>query len=307
MNVLISGAHGLVGSALVSEMNGSGHRVATLERAGSSTQAFSNKARSIRWNPEAGEMDREQLADGGPFDAVVHLAGAGIGDSRWSPARKKVIADSRILSTRLLAEAIALLDPMPNVMVCASAIGIYGNRSDEALTEESHLGTGFLADLCKGWEQAADPAREAGIRVVELRSGIVLAAHGGALARQLTLFRTGLGGRLGDGRQYVSWISLDDEIAVILHAIDDPTLGGPVNATSPHPVTNAAFTKALGHALHRPALFVVPRPAIRLAFGSQMADEMILASQRVLPAKLLEHDHQFLHPDLETAFEAVLS
>jgi uncharacterized protein (TIGR01777 family) len=204
-----------------------------------------------------------------------------------------------------LAREIAQLEPSPDVFVVASAVGYYGDRGSEILTEESAAGDGFLARLCQEWESATSPASEAGVRVVNLRSGIVLSVRGGALARQLPLFRLGLGGRLGNGRQFVSWISLDDEVGVIRHAIENPALVGPLNATAPEPVTNAAFTKALGRALHRPAVFVVPRPALALALGAELVDELLLVSQRVVPKKLTSSEFPFVHPRLENALMTV--
>jgi uncharacterized protein (TIGR01777 family) len=256
------------------------------------------------WDPAAGTLDPADLAG---VDGVVHLAGAGIGDRRWSPARRREIVTSRVRSTEVLARALAAMASPPTVLVNASAVGIYGDRGDEQLTEASALGTGFLAELCRAWEAATEPASAAGVRVVRLRSGVVLAAHGGALARQLPLFRLGVGGRLGSGRQWMSWITLRDESAAILRALDDAALEGPVNAAAPVPVTNRDFTRALGSALHRPVVAAVPRAALTIALGAGVAKEVVLASQRVLPAKLEEIGFSFRDPEIDGALGWVLA
>jgi uncharacterized protein len=304
VRVLISGAHGLIGSALAADLSRDGHAVVTLKRPGSKESPSSIEA-SVLWDPAQSAIDRGAFARLGPFDAVVHLAGAGLGDHRWTARRRSEISESRIRSTRLLAAELSNLDPVPAVFVCASAVGIYGNRGDEVLTESSAPGSGFLADLCRQWEAECRPAADAGIRVVNLRSGIVLTSRGGALRRQIPLFLLGLGGRLGTGRQYWSWITLADEIRVIRRAIQDPRFDGPLNSTSPNPVTNAEFTRALGRALHRPVLFAAPRTALGVVLGREMADEMLLASQRVVPERLTLAGHRFGHPDLGGALEAV--
>jgi uncharacterized protein (TIGR01777 family) len=307
VRVLVSGAHGMIAAALIGQLVHEGHSVVTLDRPSSERREVPGRAGSVAWDPAAGVLDRPAMARQGPFDAAVHLAGAGIGDRRWSAARRRQLVESRVASTRLLAGELAAADPPPSVLVSASAVGIYGDRGDEELTEDSLPGDGFLADLCRQWEDATAAAAGAGIRVVNLRSGIVLSAGGGALARQLPLFRLGLGGRLGDGRQWVSWITLADEVGVIRRAMADAGLRGPVNATAPHPVTNAELTRALGRAVHRPALLAVPRPALALALGADLADEMLLASQRVRPARLTSAGHRFEHPDLDAALTAVLA
>jgi uncharacterized protein (TIGR01777 family) len=237
----------------------------------------------------------------------VHLAGAGIGDKRWSARRRREIVSSRVASTAVLVRALAELSRPPATMVSASAVGFYGDRGDEELTEDSGPGTGFLADLCRAWEDATEPAAQAGVRVVRLRSGIVLSAHGGALARQLPLFRLGLGGRLGTGRQWLSWISLADEVGAILHGLDDTALRGPVNATAPTPVTNRDFTRALGRALHRPTVMTVPGMALRIALGPDLASEMVLAGQRVVPTRLTSTGYRFHHADVDSALAAALA
>ena len=306
MKILISGASGLIGSALRAQLLADGHEVATMVRRGPASGGADAESGVIWWNPIEGRIDRSALEREGPFEAVVHLAGAGIADRRWTSARRREIRASRIASTELLSREIAQLDEPPGVFVSASAIGFYGNRGSELLSEGSSHGEGFLAEVCVDWEEATAAAASAGIRVVHLRSGIVLSAHGGALARQLRIFRLGLGGRLGSGRQYLSWISLEDELGVIRRAIDDVTLAGPLNATAPEPVTNMAFTRTLGALLRRPSFWVVPRLPLALILGADLTDEMLLVSQRVLPEKLTEGGHQFAHPNLESALRAIV-
>jgi uncharacterized protein (TIGR01777 family) len=237
----------------------------------------------------------------------VNLSGAGIGDKRWSAARRHEIVASRVQATALLARTLAELARPPSVLVNASAVGFYGDRGDETLTEASARGSGFLAAVCGSWEDATEPAVQRGLRVVRLRSGVVLSAHGGALARQLPLFRLGIGGRLGSGRQWFSWISLPDEVRAILHALDEPAVQGAVNATAPEPVTNRDFTRALGRALHRPSVMAVPGFALRIALGSDLASEMVLAGQRVLPTRLTATGFTFDHPRIETALANLFS
>ncbi|MFQ5915907.1 MAG: TIGR01777 family oxidoreductase, partial [Nitrospinota bacterium] len=239
------------------------------------------------------------------MDAAVHLSGENIGEGRWTAAKKAAIRDSRVKSTRLLAETLARLEQPPRVFVCASAVGYYGDRGEEVLREESPLGSGFLPDLSLEWESAAEPAVQKGIRVVHLRNGIVLSPKGGALAKMLPPFKLGLGGKLGSGRQYVSWISLDDMVGVIRHALERESLSGPVNAVAPNPVTNAEFTQTLGRVLSRPTVFQVPAFTLRLAFG-EMADAALLASARVEPARLLASGYSFRHPELEGALRHIL-
>jgi uncharacterized protein len=297
VRVVVTGGSGLIGRALRPALVAAGHDVVALvRRAPGSGEA--------RWDPAAGVIDAQFPEEAG---AVVHLAGAGIGDRRWSPERKAEILGSRVESTGLLARSIAGLERPPAVMVSASAVGWYGDRGDEVLTEASGPGDGFLASVCRAWEDAADPARAAGVRVVHLRSGVVLARTGGALAKQLRLFEMGLGGRLGGGRQWLSWIALDDEIAAILHVLTDAAVDGPVNLSAPAPVTNAAFTRALGRAVHRPAVVRVPRLALRVALGAEFADELLLAGQRVVPTGLLEAGFAFRHPEIDGALASVLA
>jgi len=306
MHVLVSGSSGLIGTALVDRLVADDIRVTRLVRPSSGTGPRRDGNGIVAWDPSAHALDVTALAAAGPFDGVVHLAGAGVGDKRWSPARKQVILASRTDGTSLLADALAALPTPPPVLVSASAVGYYGDRGDDVLTEESPPGTGFLADVCVAWESAASPAQDAGIRTVLLRTGIVLSAAGGALGRQLPLFRLGVGGRIGTGRQYRSWITLDDEVSTILHCLEDASLSGAVNATGPEPATDAELATALGAALHRPTFLAVPAPALKLALGGEMATDMVLASQRVLPAALTASGFTFAHTDLDEAVHSVL-
>ncbi len=297
MRVVVSGSSGLIGSALCRALEGSGHDVVRLVRR-------TPRPGESSWDPPAGTIDTAGL---GRIDGVVHLAGAGIGDRRWSPARRRLLVASRVGTTALLARTLARLDPVPRVLLNASATGFYGDRGDEVLNEESPAGTGFLADLCRQWEQAVAPAAEAGIRSVRLRSGIVLSAAGGALARQLPLFRLGLGGRLGNGRQWTSWVSGEDWVRAALFLLEHDTLAGPVNMVAPEPVTNGVFTSALGRSLHRPAVLPVPATALRVVFGRGLVDEALLASQRVHPVALEAAGFAFRHRDIDTALPAILA
>lgn len=297
MRVLISGSRGLIGSALVPFLTAQGHAVTRLVRGPARPGGT-----EIPWGPTESKLDPGMLEG---HDAVVHLAGENLAAGRWTPERKAELVDSRAKGTRLLAETLAALAHQPKVLVCASAVGYYGDRGDEILTEESSLGHGFLAELCREWEAASAPAAEKGIRAVHLRFGVVLSPVGGALKKMLLPFRLGVGGRLGSGRQYMSWIVLDDVLPVILRALTDDALEGPVNAVAPSPVTNLDFTKTLGHVLARPTIFPVPAFALRMVFG-EMADETLLASNRVQPAKLLARGFTFSHPELEGALRHVL-
>jgi uncharacterized protein (TIGR01777 family) len=292
MNVLLTGASGLLGSAVAPALEASGHRVTKLRR-GDETGAT--------WSPETGKIN---LAPALPIDAVIHLAGENIG-ARWTAERKRRIRESRVAGTGLLAGTLASLPSRPKVLVCASATGFYGDRGDEWLDESSPPGRRYLAEVCRDWEAATAPAEANGIRVVRLRFGIVLARQGGALAKMLPAFRLGLGGRLGDGRQYWSWITLEDAVSVLLHSLACETILGPVNAVSPEPVTNREFTATLGRVLHRPTIFAMPRFAVNLLFG-EMGREAMLASCRAKPAKLLAGGFQFRAPDLETALQRTL-
>jgi uncharacterized protein (TIGR01777 family) len=294
MNVLISGATGLIGSALMRELEEEGHSITRLTR---SPQGEND----VRWDPGADRIDGSLEG----CDAVVHLAGESIAEGRWTPSKKERIMQSRKKGTRLLAQTIANLSEPPRVMVSASAVGYYGDRGNELLREESAPGSDFLARVCKAWEAAADPAREAGIRVVHPRFGIVLSPRGGALGTTLPLFRLGGGGRIGNGRQWWSWVDLDDVVGVILHALKNGFIEGPVNVGSPNPLTNAEYTKVLGKVLHRPTFFAVPAPALRVAVGG-MADALLLASQRMEPAKLKASGYRFRYPELEGALRHLL-
>ena len=298
MRVVVAGSSGLIGSALCRALHSRGDVVVRLVRRASSGPS------EAAWDPRAGQIEAAALEGA---DAVVNLAGAGIGDRRWTTARRRLLVSSRAESTALLARASARLEQRPRVLVNASAVGIYGNRGDEVLDEHSAPGDDFLSGLCRKWEASTSAAAEADIRTVCVRSGVMLSASGGALGRQLPLFRLGLGGRLGSGRQWVSWISLEDELGVLLRAIDDEALAGPVNAVAPQPVTNRQFTDTLGRVLHRPAVLAVPPPALRLVLGRGLVDEVLLASQRVRPAALEALGHDFAHEELEPALAAVLS
>jgi uncharacterized protein len=295
MKILISGSTGLVGSALVPALQSSGHEAIRLVRSSPSGRQTRNG--SVTWDPKSGELSAVDLEG---IEAAVHLAGENIAASRWTPAQKARIRESRVAGTRLLAETLAKLNTPPRTLVCASAIGFYGDRSDQRLNEDSPAGTGFLADTCREWEASAKPATNRGIRVVHLRTGIVLASQGGALAKMLTPFRLGVAGIIGSGHQYMSWISLDDLVAVISFALLKETLRGPVNAVAPNPVTNHEFTKTLGRVLRRPTVFPMPAFAARLAFG-EMADGLLLASTRVEPKRLMDAGFRFRFPELEAA------
>ena len=296
MNILVTGATGFIGSALVSKLAESGHRITGLRREPRVSGV------GPTWNPEIGQI---HLDDAFPLDAVVHLAGESIAQ-RWTPAVKTRIRSSRVEATRLLSEALIRLPKPPRVMVCASATGFYGDRAGEILNEQSQPGTGFLAETCRAWEAAADPARQGGIRVVNLRQGIVLARHGGALARMLPVFRLGLGGPLGRGRQYWSWIALDDLMRVIELALLDDRMNGPINAVAPQSPTNREFTASLSRALRRPAFLPVPALFVHALFG-EMGREALLASTRVRPAHLLESGFTFLYPELDAALRHLLA
>ncbi len=297
MKVLVTGASGLVGSALVPFLTMGGHRVTRLVR----SQPRPGVA-EMQWDPAAGIQDLTSLEG---MDAVVHLAGENIASGRWTVARKARIRDSRVTGTRTLCEALARLSQPPKVLVSASAIGYYGDRGAEALWENSAFGTGFLPEVCRVWEEATQPAVQTGIRVVLLRIGIVLSPTGGALAKMLLPFKLGLGGIIGSGKQYMSWIALDDVVGAVNHALVTDTLRGPVNAVAPFPVTNGEFTRTLGRVLGRPTVFPVPAFAARLAFG-EMADELLLASTRVEPKRLLATQYTFRCPELDGALRHVL-
>jgi uncharacterized protein (TIGR01777 family) len=297
MIIAVTGASGLVGSALVSALEADGHLVRRLVR-----RDVQDGDREIRWDPAAGTIDAAELEG---IDAVVHLAGENLAARRWNTSVKQEIRESRVRGTRLLAETLAALVNKPEVLVSASGVGYYGDRGADVVDESSPLGTGFLADVCRDWEAATEPARQSGIRVVNLRTGVVIAAQGGALAKMLFPFKLGLGGVIGSGRQYWSWIALDDLVSAIKLALENGALAGPVNAASPEPVTNREFTKTLGRALGRPTIFPMPAFAARLVLG-EMADEMLLASTRVAPRVLLQAGFAFRFPRLETALRSAL-
>ena len=294
MNVLISGATGLIGSALVPELEAKGHTVTRLSRSRSG-------ANTIRWDPSAGTIDGDLEGT----DAVVHLAGESIAQGRWNPDKKRRILDSRVQGTRLLAEKISALATPPKVMVSMSAVGYYGDRGDEVLTEESAPGADFLTRVCREWEAAAEPARRAGIRVVHPRLGIVLTPQGGALGTTLPIFKLGGGGKIGSGRQWWSWVALDDVVGSVLHALTDEGVEGPVNVGSPNPMTNAEYTKVLGKVLGRPTVLPLPAPAARIMLG-EVADALLLASQRMRPARLQATGYAFRYPQLEGALRHLL-
>ena len=295
MNVLVSGASGMVGSALVPLLKSGGESVRRLVRDGGDEH-------DVSWRPERNEIDERRLSS---LDGVVHLAGEGIASGRWTAEKKARIRDSRVKGTRLLCEALARQSSPPRVLVCASAVGFYGSRGDAPLDEESSLGPGFLAELCRDWEGATRPAIDRGIRVVRLRIGFVLSATGGGLARMVRPFRMGVGGVVGSGRQWMSWIALEDLIGAIVHVLKAEALRGPVNAVAPEPVTNREFTKTLGRVVGRPTILPMPAVAARLVFG-ELADELLLSSQRVAPKRLRDSGFPFRWPTLDAALRHLL-
>ncbi len=308
MHLLVSGSSGLIGTALVDAALARGDTVTRLVRASSPGRGGPPRAGTTdaAWEPDTGYVDKDALDAAGPVDGVVHLAGAGVGDRRWNADRKRVIRESRTRGTGLIARTVAGLDPRPRVLVSASAVGYYGDRGGDVLDEGEPAGAGFLAEVCAAWEAATAPAVDAGVRTVTVRTGIVLSRTGGALARQLPLFKLGVGGRIGSGRQYRSWITLEDEVAVLLRCLDDGALSGPVNATAPAPATDARLAEAIGAALHRPAVLPVPSIALAVVLGSEMATDMVLASQRALPTRLTDAGFTFRHPELDEAVRSVI-
>ena len=296
MKTLVAGSSGLIGTALCRQLESEGHEVVRLVRR-QPTQG------ELRWDPEAGELEQEALEG---IEAVVHLGGQNIAAGRWTASVKEQLRQSRVQTTQLLAARLAGLAAPPKVLVCASAIGIYGHRCDEELDEESDTGEGFLAELGRAWEGASAVAAEAGIRVVQARLGIVLSRRGGALAKMLLPFRLGMGGKIGDGRQYVGWISLEDAVAALIYAVKNDALRGPVNLTAPQQVTNAELTRTLGRVLRRPTLLPLPAFAAKLVLG-ELAEEGLLASQRVRPKRLLEAGFEFAYPELEGALRRALT
>ena len=290
MRVAVTGASGLIGHALVARLRQDAHQVVRLVRGPAAS------ADERAWDPTR-ELDPAALAG---MEAVVNLSGANLAEGRWTERRKQELRDSRIGPTRVLAQALARMSTPPRVLVSSSAVGYYGDRGDAPLSEASGAGDGFLARLCVDWEEATAPAEAAGVRVVRIRSGVALSGAGGALVKMLTPFKAGVGGVLGPGRQYMSWISLDDLVAAITHVLADDSLRGPVNTVAPSPVTNREFTRTLGRVLNRPAVAPVPALALRLLFG-EMAEATLLASTRVIPQRLLGARFQFAFPDLESA------
>src|SRR5437868_4126378 len=301
MAIWVTGSTGLVGTALVKALASDGHTVCRLLRPQSKSTSDSKDGFDVAWNPATGELGGAGV---GP-DAVVNLAGASIAGGRWTKDRKALLRSSRIDTTRALVKALAKMNARPRVLVSASAIGIYGDRGDEVLTEESKPGTDFLAGLAREWETEALKAEALGIRVVLARFGIILSRHGGALAKMLLPFKLGLGGRLGSGKQWMSWIALEDVVGVVRFAIENGAVRGAMNVVAPQPVQNAEFTKMLAKALRRPAFFPVPAFALRLTLG-EMADALLLSSQRVTPQVLEKLGYRFLHADLSAALNAVL-
>jgi uncharacterized protein (TIGR01777 family) len=296
MRVAITGSTGLVGTALVEALKANGHTVSRIMR-----DQHKVGADDVFWNPDTAYVDTPKL-DG--TDAIVHLAGEPISRS-WSPEQKKIIHFSRLRGTQLIAEAARAMYRPPQVLISGSAIGWYGDRGDEVLREDSKPGTGFLSDVCRDWEGATEVASRAGIRVVHLRTGIVLSSKGGALAKMLPPFRMGVGGKVGSGRQYMSWVALDDVASAIIYAINTPSLQGPMNVVAPNPATNLQFTKALGKVLNRPTIAPLPALVVKLLFG-EMGETLLLASQRVEPARLLSAGYQFQYPQLEAALRRAL-
>jgi uncharacterized protein (TIGR01777 family) len=294
--ILLTGASGLIGTSLIRNLHAKRISTIPLQR--------TPGPGAVVWNPYAAQPLHDPSRLNG-VTAAVHLAGANVSGKRWSKAYKQEILDSRVKPTKALAGLLAGLPKPPSVLVCASAVGIYGDRGDEELDEASSPGSGFLAEVCIAWEAAAQAARDAGIRVVHLRFGVVLAGQGGALEKMLPIFRLGMGGPLGGGRQWMSWVAISDAIAAIEFALETPQLAGPVNVVAPQPVTNLEFTHALGKAVHRPAIVPAPAFALKLAFG-EMADEALLASQRVVRSRLTEHGFSFAFPRLDSALDEAI-
>ncbi|HVM07429.1 MAG TPA: TIGR01777 family oxidoreductase [Acidimicrobiales bacterium] len=297
--IAVTGSSGFIGSALVSSLRSDGHEVIRFVRRPPAN------ADEAQWDPAEGTIDRAALERA---DAVVHLAGEGIGEKRWTDAQRRKILESRVQGTSTVARAVADLAAAGRgpVLVSGSAVGYYGLRGDEILTETSTPGSGFLADVCKQWEASARPAEDAGARVVYLRTGIVL-GRSGALGRMLPLFKLGLGGKLGSGSQWWSWISLADEVGIIRHAIDTAGLSGPINATAPHPATNAEITKTLAKVLNRPAVLPVPAFALSIVMGKELTDEVIMAGQRAVPEVAQSSGYSFRHPTLEEGLRSATS
>jgi uncharacterized protein (TIGR01777 family) len=300
VRIAMSGSSGLIGTALVDRLLSHGHHVVRLVR--HTPSATTDGSTQVQWDPDQGALADDTI-DG--MDAVINLAGAGIGDHRWTDDYKQTLIDSRLQSTALLAAAIAGAVRPPAVFLSGSAIGWYGPRGDETLDETSSPGQGFLVDLCKQWEAATAPASDAGVRVAHLRTGIVLSASGGALKKQLPLFKLGLGGKFGSGRQWQSWISIDDHVAAVEHLLTTD-VSGPVNLTAPQPVTNAEFTKALGRVMHRPAVTPIPSFGPKLLLGTELADALLFTGQKVVPSRLSDSGFEFAQPLIEPALRSLL-
>jgi len=296
MKILVSGSHGLVGKTLIKAFEIDGHEIYRLVR------HAPDSSKEIEWSPERYSIAISMIEG---FDAVCHLAGESIASGRWSDEKKLKIRESRTKGTKLLSDALANLRHPPKTLISASAIGYYGNRGDEVLTEASAPGSDFLSEVCVEWEKATEHATTMGIRVVNTRFGIILDKEGGALAKMLPPFRMGIGGRIGDGRQWMSWIALDDVVGALKFVLANEALSGPVNFVAPNPVTNAEFTKALGQALSRPTFFPIPAFGVRLAFG-EMADALLLSSQKVAPKTLQNAQYQFRYPELRNALQKIL-
>ena len=302
MKILITGSTGLVGTALTQDLQSAGHTVCRLIRPNTSTQTIRNShGFDVNWNPATGELGGAAVG----ADAVINLAGASIADGRWTPQRKQLLRSSRVDTTRALVQALAKMSARPRVLLSASATGIYGNRGDETLTESSQPGNDFLSGIAKEWESEALKAEAVGIRVVRARFGVILSKNGGALPQMIRPFQFGIGGKVSTGKQWMSWITLEDAIVILRLALENANITGALNVVSPQPVTNEQFTKILAATLHRPALFPAPAFALRLLLG-EMADALLLSSQRVLPVRLQKLNHQFLHADLATALAAIL-
>jgi uncharacterized protein (TIGR01777 family) len=296
LNILVTGSTGLIGSKLCVFLEKNNHRVLRMVRR---TPVHENE---VKWDPGSGILDKSNL---GRLDAAVHLAGENIASGRWTAEKRRRIRQSRIQGTGLLAQSLADLPDPPRVLISTSAVGYYGDRGEEQLDEESGSGKGFLPEVCREWESATAPAAKRGIRVVTLRVGMVLSANGGALALMLPIYRLGIGGKIGSGQQYMSWIAIDDVVGIIDNVLNSSSLQGPVNAVSPNPVTNSEFSKTLAHVLSRPAIFALPAFAARLAFG-KMADEALLSSSRVSPIRLMESGYKFAFPKLDGALRHIL-
>ncbi|MCB9784974.1 MAG: TIGR01777 family protein [Candidatus Omnitrophica bacterium] len=297
MKIAITGSTGLIGSALKKSLETDGHQAIGISRRGGGSED------SVRWDPMEQTIEKEKLEG---VDGVVHLAGENIASGRWTSEQRRKIRDSRVEGTQFLSETLCGLESPPSVFVCASAIGYYGAREDELLDEEKPPGDDFLAEVCVEWEAACRPVREAGIRTVNTRIGIVLSPDGGALEKMLTPFKLGIGGRVGDGSQYMSWIAIDDAVRGLRHCLDNDALQGPVNLVAPNPVTNLEFTKTLGGVLNRPTILPVPSFILELVLGKMAAQALLLSSTRVIPKKLEESGFEFQNPDLEGALSRLL-